>query len=704
MASEPRAWGLAKGVWKGSATRARMGLVGVLVVGLASLAVGSATGATPPGTVVGWGANNDGQLGNGTTTNSSTPVHVDGIDGSGTLTGVVAVAAGGVHSLALRSDGSVVAWGDNAQGQLGNGTATGSVTPVQVQGVGGTGTLTGVVAIASAEHSLALRSDGSVVAWGYNAQGQLGDGTSTNSPTPVEVEGVSGVGTLTGIVAIAAGGNHSLALRSDGTVVSWGYNGFGQLGNGTTTNSPTPVEVEGVSGVGSLTGVVAIAAGATHSLALRSDGTVVAWGYNTDGELGDGTTTNSPTPVEVQGVGGSGTLSGVVAIAGGYDHSVALRLNGSVVAWGDNDEGQLGNGTTTNSFTPVKVQGVGGSGTLTGVVAIAVGSLHSVALRSDGTVVAWGFNGDGELGNATTTGSFTPVPVLGVAGSGTLAGVVTFVSGNTAAHTLAIQGAFARLSPVSIAFAGQPPGTASAAQTVTLTNDGPAPLTVSGETLTGAGAAAFHRSGDSCAGATLAAGTTCQLTLRFAPASAGAQSATLALQSTAANTLSAVTLSGTGVMPSSSLPSSSLPSSPLPPAAPGPVLSALKLSPRRFRAALTGATTTTAAVGKNGTIISYRDSEAAVTTFTVERPVAGMRYSGRCIKRPTHPNKKARRCTLYQTVGRFTHTDTAATNRLRFTGRINYHTLTRGRYRLQAIARKNRKTSKPRVASLEIKR
>jgi hypothetical protein len=401
----------------------------------------------------------------------------------------------------------------------------------------------------------------------------------------------------------------------------------------------------------------------------------------------------------VEGVGGVGTLSGVVAIASGSDSNIALRSDGSLVAWGYNEEGQLGNGTTTNSPTPVEVEGVGGVGTLSGVVAIAGGYEHSVALRSDGSVVAWGYGDDGELGNATTSNSSTPVPVLGVAGGGTLAGVVTLGSGDVAGHSLAIQGAFASLSPVSIAFADQPAGTPSATQTVALTNHGPAPLIVSGETLTGSGAAAFQRTADSCTGVTLPAGVTCQLTLLFAPASAGAQSATLALQSTAANTLGAVALSGVGVKPSSPLPSSPLPSE-----TPAPVLSALRLSPRSFRAAPTGPTTTTTAAGKYGTLISYRDSEAAVTTFTVLLPVAGVRNSGRCVKRPKHPDRNVRRCTLDQTVGRFTHTDTAGANRVRFTGRINHQKLPHGRYRLQAIARKSGKTSQPRLASLQIKR
>ena len=266
-------------------------------------AVANGLSNTVSGTVLAWGDNVDGQLGNGTFTTSNTPVEVSG------LTGVTAIAAGGAfnhHSLALKSDGTVWAWGANSAGQLGNGSFTGSNTPVQTSGING------VTAIAGGQlHSLALKSDGTVWAWGFNLDGQLGNGTNTTTypyglDTPVQVLG------LTGVIAIAGGGAHSLALKSDGTVWAWGQNNKGQLGNGSFTGSNTPVQTSGISGV------TAIAGGVSHSLALKSDGTVWAWGYNLDGELGNGTYTDSNTPVEVSG------LSGVTVIAGGGFHSLAL--------------------------------------------------------------------------------------------------------------------------------------------------------------------------------------------------------------------------------------------------------------------------------------------------------------------------------------------------------------------------------------------
>jgi len=368
---------------------ATLALLGTVIAGPPIQTQAAGSSVVVSGSAWAWGANAQGQLGNGTTTDSSTPVAVSLPSG----TKVTAVAGGFDHSLALTSTGGVLAWGANNTGQLGNGTTTNSSTPVAVSLPTGTT----VAAIAGGGyHSLALTSTGGVLAWGNNAQGELGNGTTTNSSTPVAVSLPSG----TTVTAIAAGFYHSLALTSSGQILAWGYNADGELGNGTTTTySSTPVAVSLPAG----TTVTAIAGGDQHSLALTSTGGVLAWGYNGYGQLGNGTTTSSSIPVAVSLP--SGTT--VTAIAGGGDHSLALTSTGVVLAWGENVYGQLGNGTTTNSSIPVAVSLPAG----TTVTAVAGGGSHSLALTSTGGVLAWGWNYYGQLGNGTTTNSSTPVVV-----------------------------------------------------------------------------------------------------------------------------------------------------------------------------------------------------------------------------------------------------------------------------------------------------
>jgi alpha-tubulin suppressor-like RCC1 family protein len=378
-----------------------------------------------------WGNNGYGQLGNGNSTSSSVPVPVNQ---GGVLFGktVTALAAGDSYSMALCSDGMVAAWGTNANGQLGNNSTTGSYAPVAVSQ---SGVLSGKTVISIAvgySHGLALCSDGTVSAWGDNYSGKLGDnGAESYSKVPVAVV-QSGVLSGKTVIAVAAGDSHSMALCSDGTVADWGNNADGQLGNNSTTNSSVPVAVS-QSGVLAGKTVIAIAAGEYHSIALCSDGTVAGWGDNGYGQLGNSSTTSSPVPVAVnQG----GVLSGktVIAVAAGANHTLALCSDGTVAAWGYNSHGELGNGSTTSSSVPVAVsQG----GVLSGktVIAVASGLSHSTALCSDGTAAAWGYNTYGQLGNNSTTNSSVPVTVS-TAGFGSGERLVAAASGCQAYHTL----------------------------------------------------------------------------------------------------------------------------------------------------------------------------------------------------------------------------------------------------------------------------
>jgi alpha-tubulin suppressor-like RCC1 family protein len=271
------------------------------------------------------------------------------------------VAAGNAHSLALTSTGSVLAWGYNKYGQLGNGKTANSNMPVKVKlpkGTKVTGVCTGY------SDSLALTSSGSVLAWGYNKQGELGDGTSKRSTVPVKVK----LPKSTKATAIACGIEHGLVLTSKDSVLAWGYDKYGQLGNGKTANSKVPVKAKLPKG----TKVTAIAGGANFSLVRTSHGSLLSWGYNGDGELGDGNNANSALPVPVE------LPTGVTAEKIAPGGNMALTSTGSLLAWGYNFFGQVGDGTTFNRQLPVPVDLPTG----TKVITIASGPAadHSLAL------------------------------------------------------------------------------------------------------------------------------------------------------------------------------------------------------------------------------------------------------------------------------------------------------------------------------------
>ena len=350
-----------------------------------------AAALAPPPDVASWGFNG-GQLGDGTTTSRSRYADI------GAGNSVVQVAAGWAtrfgHGLEVRTDGTVWAWGNNFAGELGDGTTTTRLAPVQATG------LTGVTQVAGGcQHSLALRSDGTVWAWGDNSAGQLGRGTVTGVEAPAAP--VSG---LAGVTKIAAGCGFSLALRSDGTVWAWGYNSVGQLGIGSTASSAVPVKITGVSQV------TAIAAGWDSAVAVVAGGASVwAWGGNDAGQLGDGTLAGRTTPVRVTQIG---TVH-IVGVGVGFKYAAILGTDGSVWAWGADTRGQLGNAPVATPVTrPVNTIGAG-----SGITQIAAGADHVVALKSGGTVLAWGDNTDGGLGNGTTTSVTGPVQVTGLTGA-----------------------------------------------------------------------------------------------------------------------------------------------------------------------------------------------------------------------------------------------------------------------------------------------
>jgi alpha-tubulin suppressor-like RCC1 family protein len=358
-----------------------------------------------------WGDDLNGQLGTGATSRSDPPAAVR-LPAGVTIT---AVAAGGKHTLAVTSTGTVLAWGDNFYGQLGDGLPGDSHVPVPVKLPKGTK----VTAVAAGDgDSLAVTSTGKLYAWGDNHYGELGDGSTVTVSTPVSVRLPKGVK----VVAAGASYNYSLALTSTGRVLTWGYNGSGQLGNGFLTASEIPAWIKLPPGIK----VKQVANGGYDGLALTTSGRVYAWGDNRYGQVGDGTRTSRLAPVLVRMPRGVK----ITAIAGGSQHSLALTSAGRVLAWGLGSFGQLGDGRTANSTVPVYVRVPAGDK----IVAISAGGGFSLARTSAGQVLAWGHNTFGQLGDARAASSDLPVLVRIPAGLVALGLAV----GPTTRHSLAI--------------------------------------------------------------------------------------------------------------------------------------------------------------------------------------------------------------------------------------------------------------------------
>ncbi|NKZ09252.1 RCC1 domain-containing protein [Actinomadura latina] len=366
-------------------------------------AAGSA--GTETGTVWTSGLNDHGQLGRPGGTIDVKLAPVTGVGGQGRLGRVRAVAGGGRHSLAVVGGGEVVAWGANDHGQLGDGTRRDSPVPVPVRAPDGRpGTLDGVVAIsANNDFSMALRRNGTVVTWGANDHGQRGTGKRGTgrraSPrVPTTVKAPDGRRPLTGVTAIAADGHTELVLRGNGRVLAWGANDYGMVGDGTRRDRALPVPVRGLDGAPRLSGVTRVAIGGQHGLALLRDGRLASWGHNDLGQLGDGSRQDRLTPGLVSGVDGKGVLRDVTGISAAEKHNYALRKDGTVVAWGNNTAGQLGDRSVNLRATPVAVAG-GHGPKLRGVAQVFAGEAYGAAILTDGTPLTWGAGGSGQLGS-----------------------------------------------------------------------------------------------------------------------------------------------------------------------------------------------------------------------------------------------------------------------------------------------------------------
>jgi len=359
-----------------------LGLTGIgAVANDYALAAGDfhAIALRPDNTVWTWGFNYAGQMGDGTRRDRPNPIIIPG------LSDVTSIAAGYGHTVALKEDGTVWAWGDNRNGQLGLGDRRDRGVPTQVT------RLSDVIAIAAGQgFTVALKADGTVWSWGMALEGSsFGNNMPADATTPEQVA-------ISGVAAIAARNSQTFALKSDGTVWAWGYNSYGSLGDGTTTNRLAPVQVVG------LTDVTAIVTGGYHSFAWKSDGSIWAWGTNQAGQFGDGTRTSSSIPVEIP------ELTDIAAIAAHNSYTMLLKTDGTVWTCGISDfSWWYSGGFVEPHYVPTKVPG------LTDVVAVAAGLHFAAALQSDGTIWCWGDNEFGQLGDGTTFDSAYPVQILG---------------------------------------------------------------------------------------------------------------------------------------------------------------------------------------------------------------------------------------------------------------------------------------------------
>jgi len=330
-----------------------------------------------------WGYNLYGQLGDNTSVNNSSPVQT--IAGG---TNWRQVSGGANHTVAIKTDGTLWLWGYNGVGQLGDNTVTSKSSPVQTI-AGGTNwrQVSG-----GSSHTAAIKTDGTLWLWGFNSNGQLGDNTLTNKSSPVQT-----IAGGTNWRQVACGNSHTAAIKTDGTLWTWGFNIYGQLGDNTTTSKSSPVQTV-VGG----TNWRQVASGAIYTAAIKTDGTLWSWGYNLYGQLGDNTSVNKSSPVQTI-AGGTNWRQ----VASGSSHTSAIKTDGTLWTWGYNTNGQLGDNTTASKGSPVQTV-VGG----TNWRQVACGTDHTAAIKTDGTLWSWGYNLYGQLGDNTTTSKSSPVQTI----------------------------------------------------------------------------------------------------------------------------------------------------------------------------------------------------------------------------------------------------------------------------------------------------
>ena len=364
------------------------------------------------GKVYTWGNNEYGQLGDGMITNSALPICIS--DKENELKGkrMVDISAGYGHTVALDEERKVYTWGYNEFGQLGYVTEDNSTEPICISNKENELKGKKIISISAGEaHTVAIDEEGKVYTWGNNEVGQLGDGTTTNSVLPICISDKENELKGKRIVDISAGYGHTVAIDEEGKAYAWGYNEFGQLGDGTTTNSVLPICISNKENELKGKKIISISAGGVHTVAIDEEGKVYTWGNNEVGQLGDGTTTNSVLPICISDKENELKGKRIVDISAGYGHTVAIDEEGKVCTWGYNKDGQLGDGTTTNSVLPICISDKDNELKGKKIINISAGVVHTVALDEEGKVYTWGDNEVGQLGDGKANDIVAPIHI-----------------------------------------------------------------------------------------------------------------------------------------------------------------------------------------------------------------------------------------------------------------------------------------------------
>jgi uncharacterized repeat protein (TIGR02543 family) len=370
------------------------------------------TTLTSTGRVFMWGANGSGQLGDGTTTDKEVPTEITSNFSLATGEKVMSLSLGYTHSSALTSTGRVFMWGGNGSGQLGDGTTTDKNVPTEITSNFSLRPNDKIIGLSlGGAYSSALSAMGRVFVWGWNELGYLGDGTSTSRSIPTEI--TTGFSLFVGetIISLSKGSTHASALTSTGRVFMWGDNQYGYLGDGTSITRNVPTEITSNFSLSTGEKIISLSLGSTHSSALTSTGRVFMWGWNEFGQLGNGMNVNRNLPTEITSNFSLATGEKVMSLSLGYTHSSALTSTGRVFMWGGNGSGQLGDGTTTDKNVPTEITSNFSLRPNDKIIGLSLGGAYSSALSAMGRVFVWGWNELGYLGDGTSTSRSIPTEI-----------------------------------------------------------------------------------------------------------------------------------------------------------------------------------------------------------------------------------------------------------------------------------------------------